>query len=123
MFLGLFFYQVFSIVVGDCAGFANQRLILQLPTCHLLVDALQAEKESAMAKPAPERRPSVSPASLAWQTLLSKGLLVLPALTWCIYPQTPAQAVNYLALPSSNVVLVSRAVFVFLLLIMSQLRL
>lgn len=60
MFLSLLFYQVFSIAVGDCAGFANQGLILQLPACHLLVDVLQAEKESAMAKPAPERRPSVS---------------------------------------------------------------
>lgn len=100
MFLGLFFYQVFGIAVGDCAGFANQGLIFQLPTCHLLVDVLQAEKESAVAKPAPERRPSVSSASLVWQTLFSKGFLVLPALTRCIYPQTPTQAVNYLALPS-----------------------
>lgn len=61
LLLCLLFYQVFSIAVGDCAGFANQGLVLQLPACHLLVDVLQAEEESAMAKPAPERRSSVSP--------------------------------------------------------------
>lgn len=62
--------QVFGIAVGDCAGFANQGLVLQLPACHLLVDVLQAEKESAVAEPAPERS-SVSPVTpLAPQTLL-----------------------------------------------------
>ena len=61
LFLCLLFYQVFGIAVGDCAGFANQGLVLQLPACHFLVDVLQAQKESAMAKPAPERRSSVSP--------------------------------------------------------------
>lgn len=61
LFLCLLFYQVFGIAVGDTAGFANQSLVLQLPACHFLVDALQAEKESAMAKPGPERRSSVSP--------------------------------------------------------------
>lgn len=100
MFLSLLFYQVFSIAVGDCAGFANQGLVLQLPACHLLVDVLQAEKESAMAKPAPEKRPSVSPASpLVWQTLLSEGFLVLPPLD-VVYLPTDSYTGSDLALAS-----------------------
>lgn len=61
LLLCLLLDQVLGIAIGDWAGFANQSLILQLPARHLLVDALQAEKESAMAKPAPERRLSASP--------------------------------------------------------------
>jgi len=73
LFLCLLFYQVLSVAVGDGAGFANQCLILQLPARYFLVDVLQAEKESAMAKPAPERRSSVSPVTpLQHQTFLSE---------------------------------------------------
>lgn len=73
LFLCLLFYQVFSIAVGHCAGFANQGLVLQILACHFLVDGLQAEKESTMAKPAPERRSSVSPVTpLMQQTHLSE---------------------------------------------------
>lgn len=73
LFLCLLLYQVFSIAVGDCAGFTNQSLVLQLLACHFLVDGLQAQKESAMAKPAPERKSSVSPVTpLKQETLLSE---------------------------------------------------
>lgn len=47
--------QVLCVLVGEQAGFPQQRLVLQISTRQLLVDRLQTQQEHPVTKPGPVR--------------------------------------------------------------------